>query len=273
MKRFVQAIKRCSAWGMAAFAAAWLCGLGMGCRRAAPERTTVEVCLHGGAERMLTLYELRANTGTVTIAAIRLDKRGQGRFRFGNDSLSLFALQTEADTAGTPAPLVLFPAVGRALKVEADYADLVGSAHVTDAAGAADSLHILPFQRAQQAAERLNREAADYWLSVRYGADARHIYDSLVESLDDHYRAHKAESIRLAARYPNTLIPVYLAQLPFGNRPLFDARDTADLRILSDWASAMRCALPDNAHVNRFSNNIERLEQLQRLQAATQTQP
>ncbi|MDE6514488.1 MAG: hypothetical protein K2L03_00435 [Bacteroidales bacterium] len=270
MNRFGQAIRRYTAWGMAAFLAAWLCGLGTGCRRAAPEgRTTVHVCLHGGAERPLTLYELRANTGTVTVAAIRLDKQGCGRFRFGNDSLSLFALQTEAvtDTAGEAAPLVLFPATGDRLTVEADYADLVGSAHVNDAAGGADSLHILPFQRAQQACERLNREAADYWRGVRYEADANRIYDSLVESLDRRYRAHKAESVRLAARYPNTLIPVYLAQLPFGNRPLFDAQDTADLRLLAGWAAAMRQSLPDNPHVTRFSDNIERLEQLQRLQA------
>ena len=270
MNRSGQTIRRFTAWGMAAFLAAWLCGLGTGCRRAAPAgRTTVNVCLHGGAERLLTLYELRANTGTVTVAAIRLDKQGCGRFRFGNDSLSLFALQTEAltDTAGAPAPLVLFPATGDRLTVEADYADLVGSAHVNDAAGGADSLHILPFQRAQQACERLNREAADYWRGVRYEADANHIYDSLVESLDRRYRAHKEESVRLAARYPNTLIPVYLAQLPFGNRPLFDAQDTADLRLLAGWAAAMRQSLPDNPHVTRFSDNIERLEQLQRLQA------
>lgn len=270
MRRCVQAVRRYAARGMAAFMAAWLCGLGTGCRRAETERrTTVDVCLHGGAERMLTLYELRANTGTVTIETLRLDKRGQGRFRFGNDSLSLFVLQTEAvaDTAGVPAPLVLFPAIGDRLYVEADYADPVGSAHVNDAAGAADSLHLLPFQRAQQAAERLNRETADYWLSVRYEADARRIYDSLVASLDSGYRAHKAESVRIAARYANTLAPVYIAQLSFGNRPLFDPQDTADLRLLSGWAAAMRQALPDNPHVNRFSNNIERLEQLQRLQA------
>lgn len=254
----------------AAFAAALLCGFGTSCRRAAPERhTAIEVCLHGGADRGLTLYELRANTGTVTVGTLRLDKRGHGRFRFGNDSLSLFALQTEAvaDTAGAPAPLVLFPSLGDRLYVEADYADLVGSAHVRNAAGAADSLHILPFQRAQQACERMNREAADYWLSVRYADGARRIYDSLVASLDSGYRAHKAESVRLAARYANTLAPVYIAQLSFGNRPLFDPQDTADLRLLSGWAAAMRQTLPDNPHVNRFSNNIERLEQLQRLQA------
>ncbi|MDE6440853.1 MAG: hypothetical protein K2K51_07540, partial [Bacteroidales bacterium] len=188
---------------------------------------------------------------------------------FGNDSLSLFALQTDAlgDTAGASAPLVLFPTVGGTLAVEADYADLVGSAHVNDAAGEADSLHILPFQRAQQACERLNREAADYWRGVRYEADANRIYDSLVESLDRRYHAHKAESLRLAARYPNTLVPVYLAQLPFGNRPLFDPQDPADLRLLSEWAAAMRQNLPGNPHVTRFADNIERLEQLQRLQA------
>ena len=270
MKPGVRTTGRYIARGLtAAFAAAWRCGLGTSCRRAAPERTTVDVCLHGGEERPLTLYELRANTGTVTVAAIRLDKRGEGRFRFANDSLSLFALQTEAvaDTVGAPTPLVLFPAVGATLRVEADYADLVGSARINDAAGVADSLHILPFQRAQQATERLNREAADYWTNVRYAADAGNIYDSLVESLDRRYRAHKDESVRLAARYPNTLIPVYLAQLSFGNRPLFDPQDPDDLRLLSDWAAAMRRTLPGNPHVNRFSNNIERLEQLQRLQA------
>ncbi|MDE6112201.1 MAG: hypothetical protein K2G46_02135 [Bacteroidales bacterium] len=271
MSRFVQAVRRCSAWGMAAaFVAAWSCGLGTGCRRAPSQKpTTVNVCLHGGAQRGLTLYELRANTGTVTVAAIRLDKQGCGRFRFGNDSLSLFALQTDAlgDTAGASAPLVLFPTVGGTLAVEADYADLVGSAHVNDAAGEADSLHILPFQRAQQACERLNREAADYWRGVRYEADANRIYDSLVESLDRRYHAHKAESLRLAARYQNTLVPVYLAQLPFGNRPLFDPQDPADLRLLSEWAAAMRQNLPGNPHVTRFADNIERLEQLQRLQA------
>ena len=272
MKPGVRTTGRYIACGLtAAFAAALLCGLGTGCRRAAPEsRTTVNVCLHGGEERPLTLYELRANTGTVTIETRRLDKRGEGRFRFKNDSLSLFVLQTEAadsNAVGAPTPLVLFPAVGGTLTVEADYADLVGSAHISDAAGVADSLHILPFQRAQQATERLNREAADYWTGVRYAADARHLYDSLVESLDRCYRAQKAESVRLAARYPNTLIPVYLAQLSFGNRPLFDPQDPDDLRLLSDWAAAMRRTLPGNPHVNRFSNNIERLEQLQRLQA------
>ncbi|MDE5605821.1 MAG: hypothetical protein K2I68_00770, partial [Bacteroidales bacterium] len=76
-----------------------------------------------------------------------------------------------------------------------------------------------------------------------------------------------AESLRLAARYPNTLVPVYLAQLPFGNRPLFDPQDPADLRLLSEWAAAMRQSLPGNPHVTRFADNIERLEQLQRLQA------
>lgn len=270
MKPDVQTAKRyITGCLMAAFTAAWLCGLGTSCRRAAPARhTTVDVCLHGGAERPLTLYELRANTGTVTIETLHLDKRGQGRFRFENDSLSLFALQTEAtDSVGAPTPLVLFPAVGATLRLEADYADPVGSAHIFDAAGAADSLHVLPFQRAQQAAERLNREAADYWLSVRYAAGARRLYDSLVENLDRHYRAHKAESLWWAERYPNTLVPVYIAQLPFGNRPLFDPRDTADLRILSGWAAGMRQSLGGNPHADRFANNIERLEQLQRLQA------
>ncbi|MDE7149885.1 MAG: hypothetical protein K2O01_05700 [Bacteroidales bacterium] len=280
------------------------------------KRATVEVRLNEGAGRMLTLYELRANTGTVVVETIRLDKNGEGMFRFTGDSLSLFVLQTEP-TAGTRAAdgsdsrrrsrrdirgdepqsrreatdgehtckpsadaadglenrLVIFPTAGGTLRLDADYADLTGSAHLTDGQGqSSDSLQILPFQQAQQAAERLNREAADYWMSVRYDADARHIYDSLVQRLDHCYRTQKTESVRLAAQYPHTLIPVYLAQLQLGNRPLFDPRDTADLRTLAEWATAMRQALPANPHVVRFSDNIERLEQLQRLQALQREQ-
>lgn len=281
--------------GLAACAAAVLCGLGTSCRRAAPERETrLEVRLQGGAGRDLTLYELRANVGTMAVETLRLDQDGAGVFRFANDSLSLYVLQTEAvsspraagaasavaagadaatEADGTDSRLVLFPETGARLQLTADYADLPATAHLTDGQGhALDSLHLLPFQRAQQAAERLNREAADYWLSVRYQADAQKIYDSLVERLDACYRLQKTESLRLAAQYPHTLIPVYLAQLQFGQRPLFNPQDTADLRTLSAWATAMREALPDNPHVLRFSNNIERLEQLQRLQALQREQ-
>lgn len=264
---------------MAAFAAAVLCGLGTSCRRAAPERETrLEVRLQGGAGRDLTLYELRANTGTVAVGAVRLDQDGAGAFRFANDSLSLFVLQTEPVSAtraadGLENRLVLFPAVGARLQLTADYTDLPGSAHLTDGQGhALDSLNLLPFQRAQQEAERLNREAGDYWLNVRYQADAQKIYDSIVERLDACYRMQKTESLRLAAQYPHTLIPIYLAQLQFGHRPLFNPQDSADLRTMAAWAAAMRKALPGNPHVLRFSNNIERLEQLQRLQALQREQ-
>lgn len=265
-----------------------MCGLltAVSCRRAAEHgRTTIDVRIDGGAGRDLTLYEMRANTGTVTIATVRLDKRGEGRFRFENDSLSLYALQTaETVSTGTDAggadltsavgrtgdrtPLVLFPAVGGTLHVEADYTDLVGSARLTDAANVPlDSLQILPFQREQQTLAQLNRDLADYWAEMRYEPDARRIYDSIVQLLDSRYRTQKTESLRLAAQFPQTLIPIYLAQLSFGNRPLFDAQDTADLRILADWAAELQRQLPGNPHVERFADNIRRLEQWQRLQA------
>lgn len=279
------------------------------CRRAAPERETrLEVRLQGGAGHGLTLYEMRANVGTVIVETLRLDKTGAGVFRFATDSLSLYVLQAEpisdtraADgpdsrrrsrrdnrgdepqsrreatdgesamtdaTAGLDNRLVLFPTAGDRLQLTADYTDLLATAHLTDAHGhTLDSLHILPFQRAQQATERLNREATDYWLSVRYADNAKQIYDSIIQVLDRNYRTQKTESLRLATLYPETLIPIYLAQLPVGNRPLFDPRDSADLHTLSTWAAAMRQALPDNPHVLRFSRNLERIEQLQRLQA------
>lgn len=296
----------------------WAIAIGLltaiSCRHAATDgRTTVEVCLNGGAGRDLTLYELRANTGTVAVESVRLDKNGTGVFHFTGDSLSLFVLQTEpvsdthvadgpdgrrrsrrdlrgdepqargeatdgenamADAAGgLENRLVLFPTPGGTLRLDAEYTDLPGTARLTDGQGGSlDSLHILPFQRTQQAAERLNRKASDHWMSVRYQDDARHIYDSLVQRLDQCYRTQKTESLRLAAQYPHTLIPIYLAQLQFGNRPLFNPQDSADLRTLAEWATAMREALPGNPHVIRFSNNIERLEQLQRLQALQREQ-
>ena len=279
-ERFKQAENRCHTWiTMAAFMAA-LCGLGTletACRRADTDsQISLHVRMDGGAERQLTLSELRAGCGAVVIGTINLDKDGRGEFNFANDSLSIYVLQTEI---GYHTPLTLFFSPGSQWKLDANYDDVVGSARLTDGhqpqrkkedvgrMGALDSLNLLPFQREQQSVVRLLHETSLYLAEISRTSGVSHLYDSIVRQLDQLYQWHKAESIRLGNYYSHTLAPIYLAQLQFGYRPLFDPQTPSDLEILLSFSRDMERQLPHNPHVQRFSQNIRHIEQQQRLKS------
>ncbi len=275
---FKQAEKRCCAWmTMAAFVAA-LCGLGtlfQACRRAATDsEISLKVRMDGGAERQLTLSELRAGVGAVVIGTISLDQDGKGQFSFSNDSMSLYVLQTEV---GYHTPLTLFFAPGSKWCLDANYDDVVGSAHLSDGSqpqrkkedggrtGRLDSLNLLPFQREQQSLTRLLHETSVYLAEISHTTTVSTLYDSIVRELNQLYQWHKTESIRLGNYYSSTLAPIYLAQLQFGYRPLFDPQNSGDLEILNTFARDMNRQLPDNPHVQRFLQNIQNIEKHQRL--------
>ena len=277
-ERFKQAENRCHTWiTMAAFMAA-LCGLGTletACRRADTDnRISLKIRMDGGAERQLTLSELRANTGAVVIGTISLDKDGKGEFNFTNDSLSIYVLQTEV---GYHTPLTLFFTPGSQWKLDANYDDVVGSARLRDRnqpkrkkedagrMGALDSLNLLPFQREQQSLARLLHETSVYLAEISHTTNVSMLYDSIVRELNHLYQWHKSESIRLGNYYSNTLAPIYLAQLQFGYRPLFDPQNPSDFEILNTFARDMKRQLPHNPHVQRFSQNLQNIEKHQRL--------